>query len=40
MIFSEAFLSKLTKYESRKGFCLAKMFVKMMAKLIFEEAVM
>ena len=37
---SEAFLFKLTKYEKKKDFCFAKMFIQMMAKLIFKRAVM
>ena len=33
-------LCKLTKYENKKDFCFAKMFVIMVAMLIFERAVM
>ena len=33
-------MSKLTKYENKKDFCFAKIIVKMVAKLIFEETVM
>ena len=34
------FKSKLTLYENRMDFCFAKMFVKMVPKLIFDGAVM
>ena len=37
---SESFLSKLTKSDKGKDICFAKMLVKMMAKMIFERAVM
>ena len=33
-------MSELTKYENKEVFCFAKMYVKMVAKLIFERAVM